>query len=121
MSTWTASLFTWLPLSPVTSLTSGKVAAELTIRLLADEMIYYRSQSPVGTTGFSALMLAILFSILLLANVIWRVAKNCQSSTPRELFRLMVAQAVILILAVALALASTFWDGQPTHGRVEGY
>ena len=106
--------------TPVTSLTSGKVAAELASRLLTDEWSYYRSQSPIGMTGLSALLLAILFSIILLANLIWRVVKDRQSATRQEILRLIVAQGLILFLSVGLAVADTFWDGQPVHGRVEG-
>lgn len=121
MSTWTASFLAWLLVAPVASLASAMAAAGLTARLLTDERSYYPSQSPIESAGLSALFLAILLSLVFLAHVIWRVVNGRQSGAWDEVIRALMAHAAIVLLVVGLVVTSTFWNGQPAHGRVEGY
>ena len=119
MSAWSSIFTSWLIAFPSTALMSAWLAARAAQRLLTEPEAYYRSQDPVALAGLNALCTAALLSLIILIVFIVRINRYPEAKRFSEIIKLASIHAAVMLFASCAAVASNFWDGQPTHGRVE--
>lgn len=73
------------------------------------------------SAGWLALFIAALLSLITLVIFILRIMRNPEATRSSEIIKLAATHVLIILLATAFALADTFWDGQPTRGRIPSF